>query len=85
MQQWRDVAIALRDTNDRYKALLGLRTDPPIPMVDGAVVTDSRGPFANARLADAGRARGVVIGNPVMSSVAWSAGSSASPTASAVC
>ncbi|MBN9318094.1 MAG: rod shape-determining protein MreC [Caulobacterales bacterium] len=67
MRQWRDVAIALRDTNDRYKTLLGLKTDPPLPMVAARVVSDSRGPFANARLADAGRDKGVTIGNPVLS------------------
>ena len=33
MRQWRDVAIALKDENARYRALLGLKTDPPIPMV----------------------------------------------------
>lgn len=54
MRQWRDVAIALRDTNDRYRTLLGLKTDPPIPMVAARIVTDSRGPFANTRLANAG-------------------------------
>lgn len=67
MRQWRDVAIALRDNNERYRALLGLRTDPPIPMAAARIVTDSRGPFANSRLANAGREAGVKIGNPVMS------------------
>lgn len=67
MRQWRDVAIALRDTNDRYRALLGLRTNPPIPMVAARIVTDSRGPFANTRLANAGKEMGVKAGNPVMS------------------
>jgi rod shape-determining protein MreC len=67
MRQWRDVAIALRDTNDRYRILLGLKTDPPIPMVAARVVTDSRGPFANTRLANAGSEKGVKAGNPVMS------------------
>ena len=66
-RQWRDVAIALRDTNDRYKALLGLRTEPPIPMIAARTVTDSRGPFANTRLANAGKEKGVKAGNPVMS------------------
>jgi rod shape-determining protein MreC len=65
--QWKVAAIALRDTNDRYKALLGLKTDPPIPMVAGRAVTDSRGPFANTRLINAGKERGVTVGNPVMS------------------
>ena len=67
MRQWRDVAIALRDTNDRYRTLLGLRTDPPIPMVAARIVTDSRGPFANTRLANSGAEKGVKPGNPVMS------------------
>jgi rod shape-determining protein MreC len=65
--QWRDVAIALRDTNERYKTLLGLRTEPPIPMIAARVVTDSRGPFANTRLANAGEEKGIKAGNPVMS------------------
>jgi len=67
MQQWRDVAIALRDTNERYRAGLGLKTDPPIPMASARIVTDSRGPFANSRLANAGSEAGVKPGNPVMS------------------
>jgi rod shape-determining protein MreC len=67
MRQWRDVAIALRDTNDRYRTLLGLRTDPPIPMVAARIVSDSRGPFANTRLANTGEEKGVMAGNPVMS------------------
>lgn len=66
-QQWKTVAIALRDTNDRYKALLGLKTEPPIPMVAARTVSDARGPFANSRLANAGREAGVKTGNPVMS------------------
>lgn len=67
MAQWRDVAIALRDTNERYRAVLGLKMDPPIPMASARIVTDSRGPFANSRLANAGREVGVKPGNPVMS------------------
>jgi rod shape-determining protein MreC len=67
MRQWRDVAIALRDTNDRYRTLLGLKTDPPIPMVAARIVSDSRGPFASTRLANAGVEKGVKPGNPVMS------------------
>ena len=67
MQQWRDVAVALRDTNERYRAILGLKTDPPIAMASARIVTDSRGPFANARLANAGREKGIKPGNPVMS------------------
>ena len=36
-------------------------------MVAARVVTDSRGPFANTRLANAGAEKGVKVGNPVMS------------------
>lgn len=67
MRQWRDVAIALRDTNERYRTVLGLKTDPPIPMATARIVTDSRGPFANSRLANAGVEKGIKAGNPVMS------------------
>ncbi len=67
MRQWRDVALALRDTNERYRAVLGLKTDPPIPMVAARIVTDSRGPFANSRLANAGIEKGIKPGSPVMS------------------
>lgn len=66
MRQWRDRALALQDQNERYKSLMGLRTDPPIPMAAARVVSDSRGPFANTRLADAGSERGIQVGNPVL-------------------
>ncbi|THD81134.1 MAG: rod shape-determining protein MreC [Phenylobacterium sp.] len=67
MRQWRDVALALRNENGRYRTLLGLKTDPPIPMVAARVVLDSRGPFASTRLANAGTEKGIKVGNPVMS------------------
>jgi rod shape-determining protein MreC len=67
LKQWRNAAIALEDINARYRDLLGLKIDPPIPMVTARVVLDARGPFANTRLANAGKEKGVVIGNPVMS------------------
>jgi rod shape-determining protein MreC len=67
MRQWRDVAIALRDTNERYRDILGLKTDPPIPMTTARIVSDSRGPFAQSRLANIGAEAGVKPGNPVMS------------------
>lgn len=66
MRQWRDRALALQDQNERFRSLLGLRTDPPIPMTAARVVSDSRGPFANTRLADSGSERGVEVGNPVL-------------------
>ncbi|HEX4198093.1 MAG TPA: rod shape-determining protein MreC [Caulobacteraceae bacterium] len=66
LSQWRDRAVALKDDNARYQSLLGLKTDPPIPMVGARVIADARGPFANTRLADAGTEAGVAVGNPVM-------------------
>ncbi|WP_309644479.1 rod shape-determining protein MreC [Phenylobacterium sp.] len=65
--QWRVAALALRDTNERYRTLLGLKTDPPIPMATARTVTGSRGPFANTRLANAGIEKGIKVGNPVLS------------------
>jgi rod shape-determining protein MreC len=67
LQAWKDQAIALANENQRLRAALGLKTDPPIPMVTAHVIADSRGPYADSRLVDAGRERGVVVGNPVMS------------------
>ena len=66
-REWQVAALALRDTNDRYKALLGLKTDPPIPMVAARTVSEARGPFSNTRLANAGKEKGIQPGNPVMS------------------
>jgi|SRR5579859_586295 len=66
-RSWRDEVYRLRDENARLSALLGVRTDPPIPMVFARTVLDARGPFANTRIADVGAARGVIEGNPVLS------------------
>jgi len=66
LRQWQAKAAALEDVNARYRALLGFKTDPPIPMASAHVILDSRGPFADTRLADVGREKGVEIGNPVM-------------------
>ncbi|HEY3695191.1 rod shape-determining protein MreC [Phenylobacterium sp.] len=65
--QWKDAALALRDVNDRYRTLLGMKTDPPIPMISARIVSDVRGPFANTRLANVGEEKGVRPGYPVMS------------------
>lgn len=67
LQMQADEAVRLRDENGRLRAMLGVQTDPPIPMVTARVITDSRGPFANARLANAGSNAGVVVGYPVLS------------------
>lgn len=66
LKQWRAEAIALKNVNSRYEALLGLRTEPAVPMVTARSVQDARGPFANARLIDTGAGQGVRIGNPVV-------------------
>ena len=65
-QEWRAKAIALQDTNERFRALLGLKVNPPIPMVSGVAVADSRGPFANSRLVNVGSEMKVEVGNPVL-------------------
>ena len=66
MRQWRDVAIAQENVNRRLSSLLGMKTNPPIPMVSGRVVLDSRGPYSNTRLANIGAEAGVAVGNPVV-------------------
>ena len=67
LESWRDAAVALKNVNDRYEALLKLKTEPPIPMVTGRAVTDTRGPFSNARLLDVGVEGGIKVGDPAMS------------------
>lgn len=66
LRAWRDQAIALKNINARYEAMLGLRTEPPVAMVTARSISDSRGPFVNARLLDAGASKGIRIGNPVI-------------------
>jgi rod shape-determining protein MreC len=62
-----DQLEALRVENARLRAVLGIRTDPPLPHVAAETIADSRGPFANTRLANAGSDKGVTEGNPVIS------------------
>ncbi len=66
LEPWRDQAIALKNVNARYEAMLGLRTEPPVAMATARSVSESRGPFANSRLLDAGSSKGIQIGNPVI-------------------
>lgn len=66
LRGWRDEAIAMKNVNSRYEAMMGLRTEPPVPMVTARAISDARGPFNRARLLDAGAAKGVRIGNPVL-------------------
>jgi rod shape-determining protein MreC len=53
--------------NARLRAVLGIRTDPPLPHIAAQTIADAHGPFADTRLADAGRDKGVTEGNPVLS------------------
>lgn len=66
LQPWRDQAIALKNVNARYEAMLGIRTEPPVAMVTARSISESRGPFVNARLLDVGAGKGVRVGNPVI-------------------
>lgn len=67
MSGWRDEALALKNINARYEHMLGVQTEPPVPMVTALAITDARGPFARSRLLNVGGAKGVRIGNPVLS------------------
>lgn len=62
----RDNNIALQNINRRYEALLNIRIQPAVAMATGRTVAESRGPFANARLIDAGANKGIRVGNPVI-------------------
>lgn len=66
LEPWRDQAIALKNVNARYEAMLGLRVEPPVAMATARSVSEARGPFANARLLDAGAGKGIRVGNPVI-------------------
>jgi rod shape-determining protein MreC len=65
-QQQRDQVIALKNVNARYEVMLGVRTEPPVPMATARSISESRGPFNRARLLDVGSAKGVTVGNPVI-------------------
>ena len=66
LEPWRDQAIALKNVNARYEALLGMRTEPPVAMVTARSISESRGPFVRSRLLDIGADRRVQVGNPVI-------------------
>lgn len=67
LREWRDQAIALKNVNSRYEAMLGLQVEPAVAMATARAVSDARGPFNRAKLLDVGTAQGVRIGNPVIS------------------
>jgi len=66
LQPWRDQAIALKNVNARYEAMLGIRPEPPVAMLTARSISDTRGPFSRARLIDVGSAGGAKVGNPVI-------------------
>jgi rod shape-determining protein MreC len=66
-QATRDELAAVTLDNQRLRAALGIKTDPPLPEVAAETIAESQGPFANTRLADAGADKGVLEGNPVLS------------------
>lgn len=66
LEGWKTDAIAMKNVNARYEALLGLRVEPAVPTVAAHAISEARGPFKNAKLIDVGSAKGVRIGNPVM-------------------
>ena len=66
LQPWRDQAIALKNVNARYETMLGIRPEPPVAMQTARSILDTRGPFSRARLLDAGSAKGIKVGNPVI-------------------
>ena len=66
LRSWRDEAIALKNVNGRYEAMLGLRSEPAVAMVAGRAISDARGPFNRAKLLDVGSSKGVRVGNPVL-------------------
>jgi len=66
-QAERDHLAASELENARLRAVLGIRTDPPLPHVAAETIAETRGPFSNTRLANVGSDQGVTEGNPVLS------------------
>ncbi len=62
-----DRMVALAMENARLRTMLGVGTDPPMPMVTARVVFDTRGPYRRAQLANVGSAKGVAVGYPAIS------------------
>lgn len=66
LSQYRDLYTEEKDLNRRYQSLLKLRTEPDIGSVTARSILLSRGPFSRNRLIDAGTAKGIAFGNPVI-------------------
>lgn len=59
---WRDTAISMSERMRRYEELLNLVGEPIPSGVSARVVTETDGPFAETRLANAGARNGVLLG-----------------------
>lgn len=60
---WRDASISMNERMRRYEELLDLVGEPLPNGVSARVVTETDGPFADTRLANAGARNGVEIGH----------------------
>jgi rod shape-determining protein MreC len=66
LRQWYALAAGQQTQMRRYEALLGIRTDPPVLTAAARVVAETGGPFVQAKLANAGAAEGVSLGQAVI-------------------
>lgn len=60
---WRDTSISMSERLNRYEEMLDLVGEPLPNGVSARVVTETDGPFAETRLANAGERNGVKIGH----------------------
>lgn len=66
LRQWRNLALSLRDKVESYESILEIPRVKAADPIGAWSVTDSGGPFVQARLIDAGWKRGVREGHPVL-------------------
>ncbi len=66
LRQWRNLALSLRDKVESYESILEIPRVQAADPIGAWSVTDSGGPFVQARLIDAGWRRGVREGHPVL-------------------
>ncbi|HBH91128.1 rod shape-determining protein MreC [Ponticaulis sp.] len=60
---WRDAATSMTERLQRYEELLNLASEPLPQGISARVVTETDGPFAETRLANAGALHGVQLGH----------------------
>lgn len=66
LNQWRDLALSLRDKVRTYEEVLGIPYIEAADPIGAWSIAESSGPFVHARLIDAGWERGVREGHPVL-------------------